>query len=197
MSQKWVFEALVKNDKDAIGLIAYALYKHKKHALAQTLRSNGSAESYIVEQVRIFHDQTLQNNSLKDYRDKAENYLSEVYSQLEDGIISKHEEKEKQLKQAHEAREAQTRKDCEARIKKERREFIKSVQEYEKTNKSMISIFWAWLISGIPGVVASFVLTAFFVGASVLLVSEEKRKEVFASLAAEYLGVANNKPKAP
>ncbi|POG00127.1 hypothetical protein [Pseudomonas putida] len=197
MSQKWVFEALVKNDQDAIGLIAYALYKHKKHALAQSLRSNGRDESYIIEQVRIFHDQTLQNNSLKDYRDKAESFLSEVYSQLENVITSKHEEKEKQLKQAHEAREAQTKKECEAKIKKEKREFIKSVQEYEKTNKSTLSVFWAWLISGIPGVVASFVLTAFFVGASVLLVSEEKRKEVFASLAAEYLGIANNKPKAP
>lgn len=197
MSQKWVFEALVENDKDFIGLIAYALYKHKKHALAQSLRSNGKAESYIVEQVRIFHDQTLQNNSLKDYREKAKIYLSEVYGQLEKGITSQYEEKEKQLKQAHEAREAQTKKECDARIKKEKREFIKSVQEYERANKTMLSIFCAWLISGIPGVIASFVLTAFVIGSSVLLVPEEKRKEVFATLAAEYLGVANNKPKAP
>ncbi|KXK67742.1 hypothetical protein BC89_29675 [Pseudomonas monteilii] len=81
--------------------------------------------------------------------------------------------------------------------KKRKREFIKSVQEYEKVNKPMLSAIGAWLISGIPGVVASFVLTALIVGASVLLVSEEKRKEVFATLAAEYLGIANNKPKAP
>ncbi|MGJ0636181.1 hypothetical protein [Xenorhabdus bovienii] len=29
MSKKWVFEALVKDDKDAVGLMAYALYKYK------------------------------------------------------------------------------------------------------------------------------------------------------------------------
>lgn len=197
MSQKWVFEALVKNEKDGIGLIAYALYKHKKHALAQSLRNQGKPEDHIQAQVKIFHDQTLQNNTLDDYREKANTYLSEVYGQLEEDITSKYEEKEKQLKQAHETKEIQTRKDCEAKIKKEKRIFIKSVQEYEKINKPMLSVFWAWLVSGIPGVIASFVLTAFFLGASVLLVPEEKRKEVFASLAAEYLGVANSKPKAP
>lgn len=196
VSQKWVFEALVKNEHDGIGLIAYALYKHKKHALAQSLRNNGSAEHYIQEQVKIFHDQTLQNNSLNDYRVKAEHYLSEVYGQLENDITSKYEEKERQLKQAHESRETQTKKECEAKIKKERREFIKSVQEHERSNKKFSSIFWAWLISGIPGVIASFIITAFVIGSTVLLVPQEKRKEVFASLAAEYIGIENNKPKA-
>ncbi|QZP26311.1 hypothetical protein [Pseudomonas mosselii] len=196
MSQKWVFEALVQNEKDGIGLIAYALYKHKKHVLAQSLRSNGEAEHYIQDQVKIFHDQTLQNNSLNDYRIKAEQYLSEVYGQLENDIKSKYEEKEKQLKQAHETRETQTKKECEAKIKKEKREFIKSVQEYERSNKSFLSIFLAWLISGIPGVIASFIITAFVIGSTVLLVPQEKRKEVFASLAAEYIGIENKQPKA-
>jgi len=197
VSQKWVFEALVENENDGIGLIAYALYKHKKHALAQSLREQKHPEIYIQNQVKIFHDQTLQNNTLKDYREKAENYLSGVYAVLEKDIATKYAEKEKQLKQAHEAREAQVKKECEASIKKERREFIKSIQEYERSNKSWFSIFCAWLISGIPGVVASFLITALVIGSSVLLVPEEKRKEVFASLAAEYIGIANNKPKTP
>lgn len=187
----------MENDTDAIGLIAYALYKHKKHSLAQSLRAGNHAESYIQDQVKIFHDQTLQNNSLGDYRVKSENFLYEICVQLETDITTKFNEREGQLKQSHEVREAQTKKECETKIKKERREFIKSVQEYERTNKSIFSIFWAWLISGIPGVIASFVITAFVVGASVLMVSEEKRKEVFASLVAEYVGIAKDKPKAP
>lgn len=197
MSQTWVFEALVNNDTDAIGLIAYALYKHKKHSLAQSLRANGNTEQDIQNQVKIFHDQTLQNNSLDDYRVKAENFLDAICVQLEKDITTKFNDREKQLKQSLEIREAQTKKDCEARIKKERREFIKSVQEYERSNKSILSIFLAWLISGIPKVLASFVITALVIGSSVLLVSEEKRKEVFASLVAEYVGIAKDKPKTP
>ena len=191
-----MFEALVKNDTDAIGLIAYALYKHKKHSLAQSLRDQGFSEQHIQDQVKIFHDQTL-HNSLSDYRVRAENYMNAICVQLEKDITTKFDEREKQFKQSLDAREAQTKKDCDARIKKERRQFIKSVQEYEKTNKSMLSIFGAWLISGIPGILASFLITALVIGASVLLVSEEKRKEVFASLVAEYVGIAKDKPKSP
>lgn len=191
-----MFEALVKNDTDAIGLIAYALYKHKKHSLAQSLRNQGFSEQHIQDQVKIFHDQTL-HNSLNDYRVTAENYMNAICVQLEKDITTKFEEREKQFKQSLDAREAQTKKDCDARIKKERREFIKAVQEYERTNKSMLSIFGAWLISGIPGIFASFLITALVIGASVLLVSEEKRKEVFASLVAEYIGIEKDKPKSP
>ncbi|CBJ88883.1 hypothetical protein HZS38_12070 [Xenorhabdus nematophila] len=77
MSKKWVFEALVKDDKDAVGLIAYALYKYRKHILATNLRNQGENESIIKKEVSIFHKQTLQNNSPDDYRDRATHYLNQ------------------------------------------------------------------------------------------------------------------------
>ena len=79
MSKKWVFESLVTDDKDAIGLIAYAFYKRKKHTLATSLRSEGKDESHIQQEVRTFHDHALQSNALPDYREEAKKFLDEIF----------------------------------------------------------------------------------------------------------------------
>ncbi|MFT7223124.1 MAG: hypothetical protein ACI82Z_000656 [Cellvibrionaceae bacterium] len=44
LTEKWVFESLAKDDKDSIGLIAYALYKNQKHTLTTSLRKEGKGE---------------------------------------------------------------------------------------------------------------------------------------------------------
>ncbi|MDE9493776.1 hypothetical protein KKJ09_09245 [Xenorhabdus bovienii] len=63
--------------------MAYALYKYKKHILATDLRNKRKSENIIPKEVNTFHDQTLQNNRLEDYRDKATNYLHGLIQQVE------------------------------------------------------------------------------------------------------------------
>lgn len=185
MTKKWVFESLVTDDKDAIGLIAYALYKHKKHTLATSLRKEGKEEGYIQQQVQTFHDQTLQNNSLGDYREKANSFLDEIFDELEE-IISADFKKEK----------AKLEKQCQNEIKNQKAKILKNMREYQTANKSPLEKLGLWLLSGIPGIVSSFVLTCFILGASIFLVNEDKRQEVFADLASKYLGVSQNTPPA-
>ncbi len=181
MTKKWVFESLVTDDKDAIGLIAYALYKHKKHTLATSLRKEGKDEDHIQQQVQTFHDQTLQNNSLTDYREKAKNFLDEIFDELEE-IISADFKKEK----------AKLEKQHQNAIKNQKAKILKSMREYQTANKSPLEKLGLWLLSGVPGIVSSFVITCFILGASMFLVSEDRRQEVFAELASKYLGISQN-----
>lgn len=181
LTKKWVFESLVTDNKDAIGLIAYALYKHKKHTLATSLRKQGKGEDYIQQQVQTFHDQTLQNNSLGDYRERAKNFLDEIFDELEE-IISADYKKEK----------AKLEKQHQNALKNQKAKILKNMREYQTENKSPLEKLGLWLLSGIPGIVSSFIITCFILGASMLLVSEDRRQEVFAELASKYLGISQD-----
>lgn len=181
MARKWVFESLVENKNDGVGLIAYALYKFKKYSLAKSLREEGKSEEYIKEQVKTFHDHTLQSDTLDDYRDQAESYLHFIFLEIEEDLQEDFEKERQRLK-----------KEYEKQLKKEKTAFVKKVQAFDNSNRSMSEKITKWLFSGIPGIVSSFILTAFFLGASLLLVPETKRKEVFSELAIEYLGLENN-----
>lgn len=178
MSKKWVFETLVKDDKDAVGLIAYALYKNKKHTLATSLRDEGRQELDIQREVTIFHDQTLQNDSLSDYRDKAESYLNDLFKRIAELERAGCEKKIAALEKKHLTD-----------LKKEKAKILKNMREYQGAHKSLLDRFKVWILSGIPGIVSSFILTCFFLGASMMLVSEKKRQEVLADVASSYFGV--------
>ncbi|WP_428242325.1 hypothetical protein [Gynuella sp.] len=186
MTKKWVFESLVKDDQDSIGLIAYALYKHKKHTLATSLRKEGKNEEYIQQQVQTFHDQTLQNNSLDDYREKAKNFLNKIFSELEADISAGFEKEKAQLEKQH-------KKD----LANEKRKLCQNIKNYQHANRTWYEKLGAWLLSGIPGIVSSFLVTCLIIGASVLLISEDKRQDMLRSLWAEYFGVQQQAPAAP
>lgn len=186
MNKKWVFGALVSDDKDAIGLIAYALYKHKKHTLATALRREGKTEDYIQQQVQIFHDQTLQNDSLNDYREKATNFLDEIFSKLEQDIEDRYEKEKAQLK-----------KDHVNAIKKEKQKLIKNIEEFKYANRAWYEKLGLWLLSGIPGIVSSFVVTTLIIGSAVLFVPEQKKQEIFEDLIKNYLGLPKNESNEP
>lgn len=183
MSRKWVFESLVKDDKDAIGLIAYALYKHKKHILATSLRKAGHDEENIQQQVQIFHDQTLQNNSLDDYREKANNFLDKIFKEIESDIKVNFEKEKTQIEKQH-------KKD----LANEKRKLYQNIRNYQHAKRAWYEKLGAWLLSGIPGIVSSFLVTCLIIGASVLFISEDKRHEMLRSLWAEYFGVQQQTP---
>jgi len=181
LEKRWVFKAIVEDDEDAVGLIGYALYKCKKHALATTLREQGVLETKIKTEVQTFHDQFLRNDSVEEYRNKATHYLDQVYSQFENKIQEKYRGEKAQL-------EKQLEKD----LKKFKRDFINSVKEYDVTNKPWHSKLWAFLISGIPGVTSSFLIFCVLVGGAVFFVSEERREEILTSLLSEYIGASES-----
>lgn len=187
MAKKWVFEALVQDDKDAVGLIAYALYKHRKHTLAGSLRAEGKSEQDIESEVRMFHDHTLNDGTLDDYREKATRYLDGVYASLETDIKANFEKEKQKLVKAHAAE-----------LKKDRAKFVKNVRAFETSNQNWLERFWLWLLSGIPSLVSTFVLTAFLWGALFFFVSEDAKKELVTNLVTSYLGVdrveAHDKP---
>lgn len=178
LTKKWVFESLVTDDKDAIGLIAYALYKNEKHTLASSLRQQGKDEQTIQQEVKIFHDHTLQNNSLGHYKDRATTYLSKLIQKVQDDEIEKYQKEKMKSDKQHQTE-----------LKKQRAEILKGMREYQTANKSALDKLTHWLLSGLPGIVSSFLITCFILGASMLLVSEDRRQEVFAELASKYLGV--------
>lgn len=178
MARKWVFESLVNNDQDSIGLIAYALYKHKKHTLATSLRQAGNDEDYIQQQVQTFHDQTLQNNSLEDYREKAKNFLNKIFQEIEEDISAKFEKEIAQVEKQHKKE-----------LTNEKRKLFKNIKEYQHANRAWYEKLGAWLLSGIPGIVSSFLVTCLIIGASILFISEDKRQDMLRSLWAEYFGV--------
>lgn len=178
VEKRWVFEAIVEHEKDAVGLIGYALYKHKKHTLAKALRKQGQSDAQIQLQVQTFHDQFLHNDSIEEYRNKATDFLNQIFSGIEADLRKELDEKIALLDKTHQKA-----------LKKSRSDFLKSVQEYERVNKSLLSRLWGFLISGIPGIVSSFLITSLVIGASLMFVSEAKRKEFLTSLAAEYVGI--------
>lgn len=182
LNKRWVFESLVKDDKDTIGLIAYALYKHKKHTLAKSLRKEGRDEQYIQAQVDTFHDQTLQNGSLEDYREKAKSFLSQIFKEVENEI-------EAHLKERFEREKAQLQKLHKKDLANTKRDLLEKIKNYPLANRPWWKKAGEWLLSGMPSVVSSFLITSLIIGASVLFVSKEKRQEILRSLSAEYLGV--------
>lgn len=153
MTKKWVFESLVTDDKDAIGLIAYALYKNEKHTLASNLRQQGKDEPTIQQEVKTFHDHTLQNNSLGHYRDRATTYLSDLIQKVQDDEIEKFQKEKAKLD-----------KQRQSELKQQRAKILKGMREYQTANKSALEKLGHWLLSGIPGIVSSFVITCFIFG---------------------------------
>lgn len=71
----------------------------------------------------------------------------------------------------------------------EKKNFFENIKEYQRSNQSFFSKLAMWLLSGIPGIVSSTFLVCLFIGASVLLVPENTRQDVFIKLATEYLGI--------
>ncbi|MEH6671360.1 hypothetical protein [Halopseudomonas sp.] len=184
LNKKWVFATLVKNDRDTVGLIAYALYKHKKHTLATSLRDDGKDEAFIQQQVQTFHDQTLQNNSLDDYREKATKFLADIFDQIEKDVSVNHEKERVLLEKKY-------KKD----LTNEQKRLFQNIKNYQYDHRSKMDRLGAWLLSGVPSVVSSFLIASLLIGASVLTVSEEQRQAVLKSLWANYFGV--DEPRSP
>jgi len=168
VKKRWVFRELVKDNRDYLGLMSYALYKHEKDETANGLREGGKSDEYVDQALENFHDQvlmsparlnaykqraaTLIDTALKESTANFEAKYSELEKQLKEEYASKHKELE-QSRTALDLREKDLRK-TEKKMRTEVVNDIKlSAQKYEPPG------FWVglfkWLISGFSGVAAS------------------------------------------
>lgn len=77
--RRWVFEELVKDENDFIGLIAYGLYKHKKHELAIYYKSQDRSDEQIALELRKFQEQSLVGDrDIETWRANATSLLATV-----------------------------------------------------------------------------------------------------------------------
>lgn len=92
MAKKWVFAEMVKGEQDTVGLIAYALYKYRKHQLAHSLLEKGESDESIRQQMQIFHDQTLLSSGIQTYQDKAKVFLDWLIKENERTLQHEHQQ---------------------------------------------------------------------------------------------------------
>ncbi len=90
MTKKWVFDSLVKDSSDVTGLLAYALYKHRKSNLAKAMREQGKSEEEIAAAMQFFHTQTITGvNHLQAYEKEALSLLDEIEKKIREPIVEK------------------------------------------------------------------------------------------------------------
>ena len=186
MTKKWVYESLVQNDRDAVGLIAYALYKERKHNLAKSLREEGNNEADIQARVETFHDQTLQSKALDDYRDRATEFLDRLVSQMENGIRQHYEKQFSELEKKAEKEKADLKKKFTKDLKSHKASFLRQVKAYQIANRGVFERLWSWLISGIPSTLSSIFLTCLMLGGMLFMVDKQDRNQVLLSFLAKY-----------
>lgn len=174
MVEKWVFEEIVEDDKDIIGLVAYALYKQRKHTLGVSLREQGKDEDLIREELKSFHNQALQSNSLDDYRARGKIFLDEIVHSIEEEFS-----KERRLL------EEQTKK----RLSAEKSKILKDIENYQRANQLWREKILNWFLSGLSTTFSSLLITCLIVGVLVLSVSTDRRQKILENIAADYFSV--------
>ncbi|WP_067095559.1 hypothetical protein [Marinomonas atlantica] len=174
----WVFERLVKNDQDAQGLLAYALYKYSKHSLALSLRSEGVSEPEIDKRVKNFHDDQIASYQLSTYKDRADVYLDAMIKQVE-ADSAKHYAAEIQVLKKQHATEIQTLKSQHKKgLEKAERDLLKNVIRFREDKRTTLSKFGFWLLSGVPSALAALIVTAIFYVVMFFVVQEQTKKDV-------------------
>lgn len=180
MTKKWVFNILVKSDKDHEGLIAYALYKYDKYLKAKQVRAETNNEPEVDKAVKEFHDNVVSTVSFqKAYQDAALTFLVNVSKNVTEPLIRKHTEEISVLKAAHKKELTNLEKDW---IKKVRQQVASKPFSLENIKSQIASNIVSLLITAI----FSFAIIAVVL---VNKVPEDDQKKYFK----EYVDDAINK----
>ncbi|UUA73078.1 hypothetical protein [Cellvibrio sp. QJXJ] len=185
MTNKWVFEVLVRDDEDLEGLIAYGLYKVRKSELAKSLRKDGEDEEAIKERIKNCHDEILASEY---EQTKLKNVAAALLNALKTNAKNQSENeaqfKIQQLAKKHEQDLAAYKKDEEKRTKKavanDRSEWIKKVDKTQLDNHHFLMRWFLYAWSGVPSAVATFLGYAIFTFLLIVFFTPpEKREEAF------------------
>lgn len=184
MDKKWVFKELVKDDRDFVGLLAYAMYKHKKHTLASTLRDKGNTESIIVQRIQDFHDNALDSNSLKVYQEEAKTYLNSLIANIEQEHKVRFEKEKNRL-------ETKLKND----LKTQKKELIDNISKYKAQDTGWPYRVFVWILSGMPSAVAAIIITLVVYAGAMAMAGEDQKREVISEMIQKFSGVSTNTKK--
>ena len=166
-NKNWVYECLVENDTDPVGLIAYAFYKKSKHDVAKDMRARGMSEQEISLKTQTHHDSVLQSNELLEgFNAKSKTFLTEINSRLKASV-------KEELQKEHDKKVKELQKKEKAAFEKALRQLKNAAKSSPPQSKILKSIFW--LLNGFAGVFAA-ILMAFLVGGIIYAASPEARK---------------------
>lgn len=171
MKKQWVFDVLVEDNEDVEGLLAYSMYKARKHELASNLRELGKQEHEIAKEIKSYHDSIVSTPSMqKDLKLRASSMLNEIAAQLEGGI-------RKVEVQPLENKLEKQKADFELKIKKMKEEHDSAIRKNTRKAQSALlanasrlsplpiwSRFFQWLLNGFSGVFAAALMTALLYG---------------------------------
>lgn len=176
-----MFEELVNDEQDLQGLMAYALYKHKKHTLAVSLRANGTSEDAIAERLSNFHDDQVASNQIEDYRNRSSAILDNLFVEIEEDV------KDRVVKLYEREAEKQKREHAKA-LKASEDRLVRNIIRYKADKRSFWMKTWLWLASGVPTALSAVVVSILFYIALFFFVPEDLKKEVYTNAYQEITG---------
>ncbi|WP_052238118.1 hypothetical protein [Pectobacterium brasiliense] len=156
--KRWVFSELVKDPNDPEQLIAYAMYKGDKDELAvKSRQERGLSEAQIEKELQQFHDHiVISPGRLQSYRDKAQAMVDELTTRVSNRVDLSYADRIKKLEQDIWLKWGERASDYSDHLQKPG--FGKKVGR--------------WLVSGVPGLLATVVTTVIIVGGFALLSDE-------------------------
>lgn len=190
--KKWVFTELVKEENDALGLIAYAHYKQDKHETAVSLRKEGMNEEEIKQKLEDFHHQVAtipqrqenyKQKALKTIADTVTVILSPQRNKLEKLEVGLNQQK-LQLEQEKKEMDVFIKKQVKEKIEKAEKEIRKKeLKRLDKASRAVVLPkgwvrFCCWLLSGIPGLIATIIISVLFFGCIAYFSSTEKKQNL-------------------
>jgi len=165
-NKKWVFDLLVKDQNDTLGLLAYAIYKHRKSGVAKGMRQAGRKEEDIKQAMKNFHDMAVDGgDQLNDYKKEAVRLLDVLEQKLTEQMNKQHTKE----------------------ITQKRNEIFKKIQHYSINEQSYGRRLWNWLIGEIPKAIASFILTIMLLGLAAWFAPESTKKIIIEGLLKTYV----------
>lgn len=178
MIKKWVFDLLVKDNKDVLGLLAYALYKHRKSDYAKGLRLKGNlSEDEINNKMQLFHEQAVTGtNPLDSYRNEALLLMREIENRLIEPIHKEHEDEKNALIRQHKNN-----------LRKQEDEILKKIKAYSVSKIPWHNRFMMWLVSEIPKGIASILIMIFILGIILSIAPPETKTLVVDQILQKYV----------
>lgn len=184
MSQRWVFDALVKDREDKIGLIAYSLYKFEKNELAHRINSEGKTSAQIRSELKIFHNHALGDSRIQGFRDHAEVVIRDLIEQIEEDLRDEYQlqlDHVNTLLDDYDALQA-TINNFPKIIKQEREnailDFHRAVTRKESRETGRTIRTLKWFRDGFQGVIAAILLALVIYGLCALALSPDDRQGI-------------------
>lgn len=160
--KNYVFTALVKDKKNPLELMAYAIYKADKNEIAESLNAQQIPAQAIDEEIKKSHDLVLNSPTiLLNYRVRARALGVELLKGMKEDI-------RKEAKQ----------------------DFVDRFEQLVKTEKSWHHHLGAWITDAVKGVLSTIFVIVIFGGVYSLFLTKEERTNLYSAAGQSLIDVA-------